>query len=230
MDHDLHRALEMFSASAHLPHAPGTTQLRVMLALSRHRFDEALEWIQSALLVDPYAPSLHATLAWAYHLAGQPTRSITQIEKNLTLFPDDESSHLYGAIILAFDGQGERAARLAGDIARRTPYFDMAFAIQAYVLACCGRREEAYGILEQLQWLSRERFVLRSFTPAAYAALGDAETAAAELQVAADLHCPWLFQTLADPRLESLHGRPEFEQQLAVLKQMELSAQDDLED
>jgi hypothetical protein len=43
------------------------------------------------------------------------------------------------------------------------------------------------------------------------------------------LHCPWLFQSLADPRLESLHGRPEFEQQLAVLKQMELSAQDDSE-
>jgi len=228
MDHDLHRALEMFSTSAHLPHDPWTTRLRVMLALSRHRFDEALEWIQSALLVDPYAPSLHATLAWAYHLAGRSTQSITQIEKSLTLFPDDESSHLYGAIILAFDGQAERAARLTEELVRR-PYLDLAFAVQAYVLACGGQREEAYGLLERLQWLTRERFVLRSFTPAAYVALGEMETAAAELQAAADLHCPWLFQSLADPRLESLHGRPEFEQQLAVLKQMELSAQDDSE-
>jgi tetratricopeptide (TPR) repeat protein len=230
MDRDLHRALEMFSASAHLPHSPWTTLLRVMLALSRHRFDEALEWIQSALLVDPYAPSLHATLAWAYHLAGQPARSIPQIEKSLTLFPDDESSHLYGAIIFAFDGQAGRAARLAEEIVKRTPYFDMALAIQAYVLACSGQREEAYSILEQLQWLTRERFVLRSFTPAAYAALGDVETAAAELQAAADLRCPWFFQTLADPRLESLHGRPEFEQQLAVLRHMELSVEDNLDD
>lgn len=228
-DRDLHRALEMFSASAQLPHDPWTTRLRVMLALSRHRFDEALEWIQSALVVDPYAPSLHTSLAWAHHLAGQSMQSITQIEKCLSLFPDDESSHMYAAIILAFDGQAERAVQHAEEIVRRTPYFDMALAVQAYVLACSGQREEAFGLLERLQWLTRERFVLRSFTPAAYAALGDLETAASELQAAADLRCPWFFQTLADPRLESLRGRPEFEQQLAVLQQMELSAREDLD-
>jgi DNA-binding winged helix-turn-helix (wHTH) protein/tetratricopeptide (TPR) repeat protein len=228
-DRDLHRALEMFSASAHLPHDPWTTRLRVMLALSRHRFDEALEWIQSALVVDPYAPSLHASLAWALHLAGQSMQSITQIEKCLSLFPDDESSHMYAAIILAFNGQAERAAQHAEEIVRRTPYFDMALAVQAYVLACSGQRDEAFGLLERLQWLTRERFVLRSFTPAAYVALGDLETAASELQAAADLRCPWFFQTLADPRLESLRGRPEFEQQLAVLQQMELSAREDLD-
>jgi DNA-binding winged helix-turn-helix (wHTH) protein len=230
VDRDLRRALEMFSASAHLPHDPWTTRLRVMLALSRHRFDEALEWIQSALLVDPYAPSLHARLAWACHLAGQSARSVTQIDKCLTLFPDDESSHLYGAIILAFNGQVERAAKHAAEIVRRTPYFDMALAVQAYVLGCSGQRDEAYGLLERLQWLTRERFVLRSFTPAAYAALGDVETAVSELQAAADLRCPWFFQTLADPRLESLRARPEFKQQLDILKQMELSAQDDRDD
>jgi DNA-binding winged helix-turn-helix (wHTH) protein len=230
VDHDLRRALEMFSASAHLPHDPWITRLRVMLALSRHRFDEAVEWIQSALLVDPFAPSLHASLAWSYHLAGQSAPSITEIEKCLALFPDDENSHLYGAIILAFNGQVERAAKHAEEIVRRTPYFDMALAVQAYVQACSGQRDEAYGLLERLQWLTRERFVLRSFTPAAYAALGDVETAVSELQAAADLRCPWFFQTLADPRLESLRARPEFKQQLAVLKQMELSAQDDRDD
>jgi DNA-binding winged helix-turn-helix (wHTH) protein/tetratricopeptide (TPR) repeat protein len=229
IDHDLRRALELFSASAQLPHDPWTTRLRVTLALSRHRFDEALEWIQSALVVDPYAPSLHASLAWAYHLSGQPARSIAQIEKCLSLFPDDEDSLVHGAIILAFNGQAKRAAKHAEEIVRRAPYFDKAFAVQAYVLACNGEHDEARGILERLQWLTRERFVLRSFTPAAYAALGEAEAAASELQAATDLRCPWFFQMLADPRLESLHGRPEFEQQLAVLKQMEQSVPDDLD-
>jgi DNA-binding winged helix-turn-helix (wHTH) protein len=229
VDRDLRQALQMFSASAHLPHDSWTTRLRVMLALSRHHFDEAVDWIQSALLVDPYAPSLHAILAWAYHLAGQSTRSLTQIEKCLSLFPDDENSLLCGAIILAFNDHADRAAKHAEEMVRRTPYFDMALAVQAYVLACGGQRDEAYGLLERLQWLTRERFVLRSFTPAAYAALGDVETAVADLQAAADLHCPWFFQTLADPRLESLRGRPEFEQQIAALKKMELSAHDDLD-
>jgi predicted Zn-dependent protease len=219
----------MFSASAHLPHDPLTTRLRVALALSRHRFDEALEWIQAALLVDPYAPVLHASLAWAYHLSGQSTRSITQIEKCLSLFPDDENSLIYGAIILAFNGQAKRAATHADEIVRRAPYFDMALAVQAYVLACNDQDDEARGILERLQWLTRERFVLRSFMPAAYVALGEVEAAASELRAAADLRCPWFFETLADPRLEPLRGRPEFQHELAILNQMELSAQDDLD-
>jgi DNA-binding winged helix-turn-helix (wHTH) protein len=229
IDRDLRRALEMFSASAHLPHDPLTTRLRVALALSRHRFDEALEWIQAALLVDPYAPMLHASLAWAYHLSGQSTLSITQIEKCLSLFPDDENCLVYGSIILAFNGQAKRAATHADEIVRRAPYFDMALAVQAYVLACNGQDDEARGILERLQWLTRERFVLRSFMPAAYAALGEVEAAASELQAAAELRCPWFFETLADPRLEPLRGRPEFEHELAMLNQMELSAQDDLD-
>jgi predicted Zn-dependent protease len=229
VDRDLPRALEMFSASAHLPHDPWTTRLRVMFALSRHRFDEALEWLHAALLVDPYAPWLHARLAWTYHLAGQAGRSITQIEKSLSMFPDHESSNLYAALILAFNGQGDRAAKLAHELVRRTPYFDIAMTVHAYALACAGQRDQAHEILERLQWLTRERFVLRSFTPAVYAALGDLETAASELQAAADLTCPWFFQMLADPRLEPLHSQPGFKQLCAMLTQMELSASDKFE-
>jgi DNA-binding winged helix-turn-helix (wHTH) protein/tetratricopeptide (TPR) repeat protein len=229
IDGDLAKALDMFSVSAHLPHDPWTTRLRVMLALSRHRFDEAVEWLQSALLVDPYAPWLHARLAWAYHLAEQASDSVEQIEKSLSLFPDHEGGLLYGAVILAFNGQAERAARLAQELVRRTPFFDIATAIHGYALARNGQEDEAYAILERLQWLSRERFVLRSFTPAVYAALGDIDGAIAELSAAADARCPWFFQMLADPRLKSLHRRPAFEQMRERLAKMEAASASNLE-
>ena len=223
VDRDLDAALEMFSLSAHLPHDPWTTRLRVMLALSRHRFDEALEWLQSALLVDPFAPWLHAHLAWAHHLAGHNARSVDQIEKSLSLFPEHESGLLFGAMILAFNGQAQRGATLAQDLVRRTPYFDIATAIHAYALACDGQRDEAFEILERLQWLSRERFVIRSFMPAVFAALDDVDSAISELRVANELHCPWFFQMLADPRLKSLHGHPEFEAMRSTLNKIEAS-------
>jgi DNA-binding winged helix-turn-helix (wHTH) protein/tetratricopeptide (TPR) repeat protein len=229
VDRNLDAALEMFSLSAHLPHDPWTTRLRVMLALSRHRFDEALDWLQSALLVDPFAPWLHARLAWAHHLAGHNARSVDQIEKSLSLSPEHESSLLYGALILAFNEQAQRAAALAQELVRRTPYFDIATAIHAYALACDGQRDEAFAILERLQWLSRERFVIRSFTPAVFAALGDVDSAISELRTAGELHCPWFFQMLADPRLESLHGHPEFEAMRATLHKMEASTAGTLE-
>jgi DNA-binding winged helix-turn-helix (wHTH) protein/tetratricopeptide (TPR) repeat protein len=229
LDRDLRTALEMFSISAHLPHDPWITRLRVMFALSRHLFDEAFEWLESALAIDPFAPWLHARLAWAHHLAGQPAQSVAQIEKTLSLFPDHEAGLFYGALILGFNGPAQRASELAQDLVRRTPYLDIANAMHAYALARAGRNEEARDILERLQWLSRERFVLRSFTSAAYAALGDLEGAMAELRAADEARCPWFFQMLADPRLAPLHGHPEFEAMRGVVEQMESSADDRVE-
>jgi hypothetical protein len=72
--------------------------------------------------------------------------------------------------------------------------------------------------------MSRERYVLRSFSPAALLVLGEPEAALAELSAAAELRCPWFFQMLADPRLQLLHGRPEFDALKSILVGMEAEA------
>jgi DNA-binding winged helix-turn-helix (wHTH) protein/tetratricopeptide (TPR) repeat protein len=227
VDRDLPAALQAFSLSSHLPHDPWTTRLRVMLALSRHRFPQAIAILRAAIDQDPYSPWLQARMGWAFHLSGQAAESVDQAERTLSLFPDHPGANLYGSMILAFNGNGARATALAGELARRLPYFDLATSVHAYALACEGRAEEARTILERLQWLSRERFVLNSFTPAVYVALGDLDTALAELRVSDQARCPWFFQLLADPRLKPLHGRPEFDAMLALLSRMEADAAQD---
>jgi hypothetical protein len=79
-------------------------------------------------------------------------------------------------------------------------------------------------LLERLDWLSRERFVLRTMNAAALVALGDPEAAIAELRRSAETRCPWFFQALADPRLKPLHGHPEFVELEAILPRMEAAA------
>jgi tetratricopeptide (TPR) repeat protein len=195
-----------------------------MFALSRHRFTEAHELLQSALNEDSYSPWLHGRLAWTLHLEGRAAESMDQIRKGLALFPNHGFIALYGAVILAFNGDAARAVQLAQSLVQRSPYLDLATAVHAYALACAGHDDEARTILERLQWLSRERFVPSSFTPAVYLELGDAETALAELRNCAEAHCPWFFQTLADPRLEPLHSRPEFQKLQAILPRMEAAA------
>jgi DNA-binding winged helix-turn-helix (wHTH) protein/tetratricopeptide (TPR) repeat protein len=229
VDRNLAAALDLFSASAHLPHTASTTRLRVMFALSRHRFDEALQWLRPALFLDPFAPWLHSLLAWTLHLSGRRGSSLEAAEKAVALFPDHEGTLANSALILSFNGHAEHGEKLARDLARRTPYFDIATAIHAYALACSGQRGEAYGILERLQWLSRERFVLRSFIPAAFAALGSVDEAISELQAADDARCPWFFQVLADPRLQPLYGHAEFELMRESLEKLEFSAAENLE-
>lgn len=224
VDLDLPQSERAFAESAHLPHDPWTTRARVMFALSRHRFGEALGLLHAALGVDPYSPWLNARLAWTLHLAGDAAKSHEQIERVLSLFPDHEVTNLYGAIILAYNGESERAVKLAEKLAKRSPYFDIATAIHSYSLACAGRVGESREILERLQWLGRERYVLNSFTPAALVVLGDLEGAIAELRAAEEARCPWFFQMLADPRLKPLHTHPQFLRMQGKLAAMEANA------
>ena len=224
VDKDLPAAMRMFERSQHLPHDPWTTRMRVMFALSRRQFGTAMNVVDSALRTDPYSAWLYAVQAWVHHLSGDQAQSLAMAEECLSLFPGNEISSLYAAIILAFLGEAKRASAVAHELLRRTPYFDIAVAVHAYTLAREGNRDEARAMLERLEWLSHERFVLRSFTPAVYAALGDLQGALVELRASREARCPWFFQALADPRLKALHGIPEFERMQAELGKMEAQA------
>jgi TolB-like protein/tetratricopeptide (TPR) repeat protein len=228
-DRDLPAALLAFSFSAHLPHDLLTTHTRSMFAVSRHRFAEAIEMLRDAIRVDPFSPWLHSRLAWVLHLDGQASASLEQIRKTIAQFPDSEGTGLFGSVILAFNGEVEQATELAQGFAQRSPHLDPAAAGQAYALACAGRADEARVLLERLQWLSRERYVLRLFMPAAYLALGDHEAALAELRTINEARCPWFFHMLANPCLKPLHGNPEFERMRAILPAMEAEVEQHLQ-
>ena len=224
VDRDLPAAIEAFERSAHL-RDPWSIRARVMFALSRHNFSQAIPMLRAALDHDPFSPWLHAHLAWALHLDGQSAESVKQMRHALTLFPGHEGPALYGAVILAFNGEAAveigSGVELAQTLVKSSPYFDLAASVHAYALACEGRAKEAKAVLERLQWLSRERFVLSSFNAPTYVVLGDHDAAIAELIAADEVRCPWLFQMIADPRLKPLHGRAEFIEMQEMLSRME---------
>jgi DNA-binding winged helix-turn-helix (wHTH) protein len=223
-DHNLPAALQAFSFSAHLPHDPWITRERSMFTLSRHRFSEAIALLSAAIETDPYSPWLQSRLAWALHLSGQAAESVAQIENAINTFGEHEFTSFYGALILAYNGDSTRSIQLAHDLVQTLPFLDLATAAHAYALACAGRKDDARTILERLQWLSRERYLLSSFNAAIYVALGDLDGAIEQLRSANEARCPWFFQMLADPRLKPLHSDPEFKQMRAILTAMEADA------
>lgn len=223
-DHDMPAALRAFALSSHLPHDHWTTLARSMFALSRRRFAEAIDMLRAAIEVDPFSPWLHGRLAWALHLAGHAKESLDQADNALQLFPGETSPSFYAALILAFNKQPGRAIPLAQDLLHRMPYFDLASAALAYALARDGRHKEARDLLEQLEWRSRERFVIAGFTAAVYLELAETDTALELLRTSMRDRCPWFFQMLDDPRLKPLHSRPEFQQMRSLLSGMEAAA------
>jgi len=143
-------ALDAFARSAHLEHDPWITRVRAMFLLSRHRFDEAIDFLRASIDADPFSPWLEERLAWALHLAGKREASVEQIRKAIGQFAEHDGALLYGAIILGYNGEADRAAELARALSARSAHFDLAMAVHAYALACAGRDEEARALLEQL--------------------------------------------------------------------------------
>ena len=231
VDHDLATALQEFANSAHLPHDASVTRARVTFTLSRGRFDEGLAQLDAALEHDPFSPWLHARRAWALHLARRHTESLAQMRRCIELFPNHEGVALYGAIILAFNGDAAGGLRVAEALSARMPYFDLITGVHAYTLACANRHAESRALIGRLRWLGGERFVSSSFNAAVYVALGDRENALIELKSSMEMRCPWFFQMLADPRLDPLHDSREFQELRAVLTRMEEAAEaSDLEE
>jgi len=226
-DRNLPAALWWLARSGHLPHDPWITRARTLVALSRHRFGEAADLLQAAIRVDPWSAWLQARLAWTHHLGGNAALSVELARRALERFPEHEGTRFFGAIIFAWNGEAGQAVDLAHGLAQRLPYLDPAAAVHAYALAMAGRGREARAILDRLEWLGRERYVMNTFAPAVYAALGEHEAALAGLRAAADSRCPWFFQMLADPRLKLLAERPEFQSMLGILTGMEADAERD---
>ena len=223
-DRNLRSALDAFARSAHLPHDPWITRARVMLDLSRRRFEESAQILQHALHSDPYSSWLHARLAWTYHMMGDAAASTREINASLLQFPLHEGVELYAGIILAFNGEVDRAVKLARALEQRRPYFDPAVAVHAYALAVAGQNDEALSILDRLEWMGRERYVMTSLSAAVYLVLGDRDRALTELETANEARCPWFFQALADPRLAPLHDAPKFRALDQILGDLEHSA------
>ena len=225
-DRNLPDALEAFELSAHLPHDQWTTRARSFFALSRHRFSEAIELLSDALALDPYSPLLQGRLAWALHLAGEARESLAQAGRALEQFPQDAAVNLYGALILAYNGEAKRAAGIAQELENRMPHLGSAAAAHAYALARAGQIEDARDTLAQMGWRAKECFALTIFDAAAYLEMDAPDEALKTLQQAEASRCPWFFQMLADPRLKALHGRPEFEQMRAALAQLEMQTEE----
>jgi DNA-binding winged helix-turn-helix (wHTH) protein/tetratricopeptide (TPR) repeat protein len=227
IDRNLPEALRAFDRSAQMPHDLWITPVRSGFALSRLRFNEAIDLLHEAIHRDPYVPWLHAKLAWSLHLAGEAEASVEQIRKAMEQFPEHDRIKLYAAEILSYNGEAASVLEMTKAVAARMAQYDFAAATYAYVLACAGRADEAHSILERLQWFSRERYVLNTFNTAVYVTLGENDAAINELRIANDNRCPWFFQLLADPRLKPLYGHPEFEAMRKILPAMEATVEEE---
>src|SRR5262249_42501542 len=77
--------------------------------------------------------------------------------------------------------------------------------------AAAGRRDEAHNVLEQLQELSKQRYVTPYVVGRIYATLGQMDEAFRWLETAYQQRAEWMVLLKVDPCLDALRPDPRFQ-------------------
>jgi tetratricopeptide (TPR) repeat protein len=93
------------------------------LFFDAERFDQAIQWYESALTLDPNNPDVSTDLGVSYYYMNQPDRALAQFQRSLEIDPKHTKTMLNEGIVRAFGKQDlegaarswQRAAELAPD-------------------------------------------------------------------------------------------------------------------
>jgi len=173
-----------------------------LTAMGRH--DESIAVAKRALEINPVDLSLNEHLAWVYLMARQYDRAVEQCRKTLEM--DSNFALAHRRLGEAYLYQGQYADAIA-EFQKGLELSGGAVVYQGLLgqaYASSGRRAEARQALEDLEKLSREKYV----SPAAIATidtgLGDRNQAFHWLDRALDERCDTLAYAKVDPSFDSL--------------------------
>jgi len=203
------RALELNPNSAQVHYWYGFAFLSPL-----GRYAEAISELQRARALDPLSLMINANLGNVFFQAGQYDQAIQQCLRTLEMDPHFTPAHFY--LAWAYQGKGmfEEAIRemqkaLADSDENGTDPQYLSQLARAYALA--GKRPEALQTMAKLNQLSEMTYVSSYDRATVYVALGQKNRALAELERAYEEHSERMIWLSTDPRFESLHSEPRFQ-------------------
>jgi serine/threonine protein kinase len=141
------------------------------------RSDEALTELRQALQLDPVSCWNSAIAGWIMYELGQEEAGRQQLQKALELDPNFFFTWSGLSVIHCYEGRFADAIAEAQEGLRRSGGLPLALGWTAYALAMGGRRTEALATVDQLEELSRQRYVPAAARAWCYLGLGDHEHA-----------------------------------------------------
>jgi TolB-like protein len=174
------------------------------------RYEESYAELQRAIRLDPLQSLPNALLGDTYFYARRYDQAIEQCQKTLAFDPKSGMAQLFLGWAYSRKSLHEAAIaelKKACDLwPGSTPLGPLG---EAYVAA--GRRDEAQKILEQLDQLSKQRYVTPYVVGRIYAMLGQNDEAFRWLEVAYERRAEWMVLLKVDPALDNLRPDPRFQ-------------------
>ncbi|MEP7149920.1 MAG: protein kinase [Acidobacteriota bacterium] len=174
------------------------------------RHQEALNEVRLARELDPLFPFAGALEGQFLFHAGRNDEALDRLQKTFDLAPNFWMPHLFASFAYLSKGmfpEALAAARKARTLSAASTY---SIAMESYILAKMGNREEAERVLGEMMEISRTRGMPPTHIALAYNGLGDSESALEWLEKAFAEHDPKMAFLKVDPKWNNLRTLPRF--------------------
>jgi adenylate cyclase len=174
------------------------------------RFDDAIAAEKKALELDPLNTFLNTDLAFFLYWARRYEEATTQIRKTVELDPNNAFAHsILGWCLIAKGNQAEARA----EFEKATTLDDLPWYVSSLGYACAakGDRAKAEQILQDLEQLSKQRYVSPANRAAVYLGLGEKEKALNWLEKAYEDRDPIFWWIDGDQLYDSVRNEPRFQ-------------------
>jgi TolB-like protein/tetratricopeptide (TPR) repeat protein len=201
------------------PNSPLIRVRHASVLLVLGRMEEARAELERALDSDPLSLEVHFWLGVALFLGRQYERGLEQARQLVELAPEHPLAHMtLGHVYLGMQSYDESVTTLrhAVEISREFPFM---LGWLGLALGLGGHIAEARAVLERLQSIAAQRFVLPTSFAWVHLGLGEIDDAFAWMQRAVDRNDEWIHPLRTYPFLDSLRSDPRF---AALLRQLNL--------
>jgi eukaryotic-like serine/threonine-protein kinase len=205
----LRRAIQLDSA-----YASGHQWLAWVL-FARDRFDEALQSVRKAAVLDPLSPVIGCHHAYALELLGRRGEAIEQLKMTLMLNPSFGLAHFHLGCLRLAEGHHEDAVQsLRTAVDASGGRIGVGYLGEAFGVA--GRGDEARAVLAELRQDAAKRYTSPLDFALVHAGLGEHDETFAQLNRAVDERVsdivrvkllPWPSAVRSDPRFAELLTR-----------------------
>lgn len=205
-EHHLRRAIELnpSNASAYVWYS--------IVLYTEGRFDEALNYANRAVDLDPLTPFNHHNVAWGLYFARRFSEAAARYEKVIIDFPNYNFGYYGLSKIHRITGQTSKALsenERANELTGNSIFTQLS---QAECLAADGQNESAKRKVSELEHLGEERFVSPYQLALAYSYLRDHEKAIECLSKARTLNESWLNWMGVEPVFDFIRSDKRFDE------------------
>ncbi len=186
------------------------------LLMALGRFDESLEQIESAQMLDAGSLYLAVVRGVPFFYKRQFDRAIKQFQMVLDVDPNFSRARYYLGATLFHSGEREKGIAEFEKVVAAEP-IQQTMAMLGYCYGVNGQESKAREMLRQIDLIAERRYVSPYVRAYIHNGLGETDEALTQLEKAFEENALWMVWLNIDMNLANLRGEPRFERLIRKL-------------